>query len=53
MSDPLPPLWERVDHVSVAAHSTMAVSTILFEDIFDVKDIDHGGKKFERGLCFS
>ena len=29
----------------------MAVSTILFEDIFDVKDIDHGGKKFERGLC--
>ena len=28
----------------------MAVSTILFEDIFDVKDIDQDGKKFERGL---
>lgn len=27
----------------------MAVSTILFEDIFDVKDIDQDGKKFERG----
>lgn len=28
----------------------MAVSAILFEDIFDVKDIDQDGKKFERGL---
>ena len=24
---------------------------ILFEDIFDVKDIDPDGKKFERGDC--
>jgi len=24
---------------------------VLFEDIFDVKDIDPDGKKFERGLC--
>ena len=23
---------------------------VLFEDIFDVKDIDPDGKKFERGL---
>lgn len=23
---------------------------ILFEDIFDVKDIDPDGKKFDRGL---
>jgi len=25
---------------------------VLFEDIFDVKDIDPDGKKFERGLCY-
>jgi len=25
---------------------------VLFEDIFDVKDIDPDGKKFERGLYF-
>lgn len=25
---------------------------VLFEDIFDVKDVDPGGKKFDRG-CFS
>ncbi len=30
----------------------MAASTILFEDIFDVKDIDQDGKKFERGVYF-
>ena len=24
---------------------------VLFEDIFDVKDIDPDGKKFERGVC--
>lgn len=24
---------------------------ILFEDIFDVKDIDPEGKKFDRGEC--
>jgi len=27
------------------------MALILFEDIFDVKDIDPDGKKFERGLC--
>ena len=32
--------------------TVMAASTILFEDIFDVKDIDQDGKKFERGLYF-
>ena len=26
---------------------------ILFEDIFDVKDIDPDGKKFERGISDS
>lgn len=26
------------------------MALILFEDIFDVKDIDPDGKKFERGL---
>jgi len=27
---------------------------VLFEDIFDVKDIDPDGKKFERGVyCHS
>lgn len=31
----------------------MAVSTILFEDIFDVKDIDQDGKKFERGQWYN
>ena len=25
---------------------------VVFEDIFDVKDIDPGGKKFERGKWF-
>jgi len=25
---------------------------VLFEDIFDVKDIDPDGKKFERGTCY-
>jgi DNA-directed RNA polymerase I, II, and III subunit RPABC3 len=25
---------------------------VLFEDIFDVKDIDPEGKKFDRGLNF-
>ena len=25
---------------------------VVFEDIFDVKDIDPGGKKFERGRWF-
>jgi hypothetical protein len=24
---------------------------VLFEDIFDVKDIDPEGKKFDRGEC--
>ena len=28
-----------------------AMAGILFEDIFDVKDIDPDGKKFERGAC--
>jgi hypothetical protein len=27
------------------------MSGVLFEDIFDVKDIDPEGKKFERGNC--
>jgi len=27
------------------------MALILFEDIFDVKDIDPDGKKFERGMC--
>jgi DNA-directed RNA polymerase I, II, and III subunit RPABC3 len=26
------------------------MADILFEDIFDVKDIDPDGKKFDRGL---
>ncbi len=26
---------------------------VLFEDIFDVKDIDPEGKKFDRGKQFS
>jgi hypothetical protein len=26
--------------------------TILFEDIFDVKDIDPDGPKFDRGTIF-
>ena len=25
---------------------------VLFEDIFDVKDVDPDGKKFERGKSF-
>lgn len=25
---------------------------VVFEDIFDVKDIDPGGKKFDRGIYF-
>jgi len=25
---------------------------VLFEDIFDVKDIDPDGKKFERGVYY-
>jgi len=25
---------------------------VLFEDIFDVKDIDPDGKKFQRGLYY-
>jgi len=25
---------------------------VVFEDIFDVKDIDPGGKKFDRGRIF-
>lgn len=29
----------------------MLMAGILFEDIFDVKDIDPDGKKFERGDC--
>ena len=28
----------------------LKMADILFEDIFDVKDIDTDGKKFERGL---
>lgn len=24
---------------------------VLFEDIFNVKDIDPEGKKFDRGMC--
>jgi len=24
---------------------------VLFEDIFDVKDVDPDGKKFDRGEC--
>lgn len=29
------------------------MADILFEDIFGVKDIDFGGKKFLRGRIFS
>ena len=29
----------------------LKMAGILFEDIFDVKDIDPDGKKFERGTC--
>jgi hypothetical protein len=28
------------------------MSSILFEDIFDVKDIDKDGKKFDKGVAF-
>ena len=28
------------------------MALILFEDIFDVKDIDPDGKKFERGAIY-
>lgn len=28
------------------------MALILFEDIFDVKDIDPDGKKFERGTIY-
>jgi len=28
------------------------MALILFEDIFDVKDIDPDGKKFERGTMY-
>ena len=27
------------------------MSAVLFEDIFDIKDIDPDGKKFDRGEC--
>lgn len=30
-----------------------AMAGILFEDIFDVKDIDPDGKKFDRGKVWS
>ena len=30
--------------------SRCEMAGILFEDIFDVKDIDPDGKKFERGI---
>lgn len=30
-------------------YRTEKMAGILFEDIFDVKDIDPDGKKFERG----
>ena len=29
------------------------MSGILFEDIFDVKDIDPEGKKFDRGMSMT
>ena len=29
------------------------MALILFEDIFDVKDIDPDGKKFERGTIYT
>jgi hypothetical protein len=33
----------------VVAWETAAMAQILFEDIFDVKDLNTNGKKFERG----
>lgn len=28
----------------------MSLGGVLFEDIFDIKDIDPEGKKFDRGI---
>lgn len=34
---------------SLSQNYSIVMAGILFEDIFDVKDIDPDGKKFERG----
>lgn len=56
-SAPLPAAW-RVSDVETRHHRAplrerarggSAMAGILFEDIFDVKDIDPEGKKFDRG----
>lgn len=39
--------WCGATHCSVYSRGNM--TGILFEDIFDVKDIDPDGKKFDRG----
>ena len=31
-------------------HRKENMAGVVFEDIFDVKDIDPGGKKFDRGI---
>ena len=38
------------DSAHVIRGVTSDMAGILFEDIFDVKDIDPDGKKFERGI---
>lgn len=32
--------------------SSIVMAGVLFEDIFNVKDIDPTGKQFDRGKCF-
>jgi hypothetical protein len=30
----------------------MAEENILFQDIFDIKDVDPNGKRFDRGMLY-
>lgn len=43
--------WKRVKQKlhSYALKSVESMAGVLFEDIFDVKNIDPEGKKFDRG----
>lgn len=36
----------------VCLKSSIVMAGVLFEDIFNVKDIDPTGKQFDRGKCF-
>jgi hypothetical protein len=43
-----PQSWPRARHFC-CFRGPLTMAGILFEDIFDVKDIDPEGKKFDRG----